>query len=803
MPAKPKLSARPGKGRRSKALQIEHLSDLEPHSDQIFAALNSDRRRALLAVVEPVQVLADLGYRLSPNAAQELRSGLPRFSRQARSAYVAWLNDQQELPPLPTIHLARRGAGTARMRGKPPSSMSLFSGPIGGANTAGYDILAHFGEDLCARLLKHHYASGRLPQSVYRVAGKPKFYRDAQSYQDALPGLAGVEADRVLHINVPALELSPSRHDRARVISQFVAEGFATVKQGTLSVDGVLAVHKDATGHPEYIELLFENIVEGDMDIVGVAASATELAELKQFALAAYQTFRASTANAFVGEQRIPLTLGLVNGAALKAAGVTAQPGEVIFRVVRPAGAASASLAVGFNRASRAGNGSITQAGFVTTPGDDLIVFQDVGWLEPGLNAAYAKGLPIRLNQDTGESDPNGDLVLSALAWKYRKGGLTGRLTGTLEDALWGFDAGIEDEIRVAITYSIISGTVEGSAEGTTNLVLSCLVKAILAIIGAVIGFVVGGIIGGIIGGIVGGAFGAGVGATVGATFGVFAMPYLLEWWWFPAKFESHGLTPEQVASTKKMSLAHDQPVPESTDSVAVKPRDFAVEEWGTRFVAKVDGPATDLLEPGVTVSGYHVATPAATAVTPSTLLAAPPTQPADTLPTTLAKVGGSAVAGPAGWVILHYRVDRTWGLQGKPSFAWTFNDKPVGSGEQVEFVVPLLADQMRANEVTYLGTLKLAATDLFGRKATWSGTLTIGNQKDLHAFVPQRFKKPGYVDPRERLGVRVRPPENATHVAWSDRIGGVAAAHGELVAQDSLLSPALNATLAIICTAP
>jgi hypothetical protein len=86
----------------------------------------------------------------------------------------------------------------------------------------------------------------------------------------------------------------------------------------------------------------------------------------------------------------------------------------------------------------------------------------------------------------------------------------------------------------------------------------------------------------------------------------------------------------------------------------------------------------------------------------------------------------------------------------------WAFNGKPIGTGTSIDIDLPVTAEMVKGfeyNQANVLGIVSVTVTDSFGRSASVSETITIGNPENLHAFVPAVTEQRGYIDPIEQAG--------------------------------------------------
>jgi len=791
------------------AVAIEGLLDLNPYTDAILEAINADKRLALLAIADPVGILKDLGYALSPQAARDLRRHVPRMSREQRDRYLAWLHGLGDIPDTLDIKLVNRPSGSSLLRGagRPQEKYDTLKTPPG-QGAAGFDVVAQFGEALCDRLLKRHYAFGNLPRSVYRIKGKLEYYHSSGEYESFRSSTG--TADREIHFSQPSLKLLT---DKVRVTSPFVALGFTAQEiKGTVSVDAKLVVKKDSQGQPSYVELSFDSVTAADVAVTisTAALPATAVAGIQKTMLDAYKGFRKSK----YPEPAIPLTFTLVDSTELVGKGATIMV-EATAGIRKPAGASAPLLLVGLKRVGSSGSGDLNAVANVIKSGGDFALVQDATWLEQRLNAGFIQALPIRFDPDSGQRDSNGDLRIDSIVWRYRDGGLTGDISGVQENAYLWIDAALEGETRFDLAFhsSEPTLTITGSSDLSEA---DCWAKLVFVLLMVLIGAVVGGIVGALVGALVGGAVAAGaiIGGIVGGGIGLSTALALVEW---PMSFDTSGLPSGngvRSINKKELKVTHTRTLPEAGGSVTVVPNGFGVSAKGTLMSAKVIGPNYVEAQPSVTIKGTYSADITLLVSGTSTEKAAPTAVEGG--PAIDASVAGleegvarhrleiSARTGltpaVAGTISLHYYVDSTSGLQGKLSYLWTFNSKPVGTECSIDVDVPVTVDMVKGfafNQVNLLGVVSVYVTDSFGRSASASAAITVGNAKDLRAFVPAVIKQPGYIDPIELVGLR--PGELVSTVGWLQEGSTLAQHQGALVAYSTFTLPTNGETYAIV----
>jgi hypothetical protein len=798
---------------------IEHLVDLEPHTDEIVEQFSANKRLALLAAADPVGVLGEFGYRLSRQAADELLHSLPRMSREGRDRYLAWLRDLDPVPDTVSIRLVHRPSGRQLLqrpveRGQP---LPDNRGPTGAGGAAGFDIVAQFGQGLCKRMLKRHYADGKLPRSIYRVGGKLHSFLHAGHYEDFRRYIG--DADREVHFGECSLQFLASKSDRVRVSSAFVAKGFTSEPlKGSVAVDAMLVLRKDAKGHSQYIEAAFNALKEADVAVsISTAAGATApsaavQAELRKTVHQAYKDFRQLSKPE---EPHTPLTFTLINSDELTAKGAKPKPGEVKFAVMQPTEASSPLLVVAFNRFERKGSGQLGAVPNYIKTGGDFAFVQDRGWLEQAMNAGFAKALPVRFDPDTGIPDEQGDLRLDSIVWHYREDGITADLTALYEDWFLWVDKEVKGQMHTDITFHSSEPHVE--IVGYSDLKgMSCWEKVFFVILMTLFGAVLGGVAGAIVGGIAGGlAVGALIGVVAGAFGGCLGALYLIGM--LPTKFGTGGGPAKAQQQLKhKVKVTHEQALPEASGTVKVVPNDLKISKQGTAMSAKTIGPAYAAVEPWVRIGGSHSVSITPPQPGPSQAPSAEEKEAEGTL--LFAPVGSAEqlVSPRADWALgqagsgivsLHYQVVNTYGLQGVVSYEWLWNGKAIGAAKKIDVDVPLDSKTLATlqyGQVNYLGVLKLKATDSFGRNAVDQVQVTVGVAKNLRAFKPLIARVPGVldrvVDPLEQVK---RPGELINQVGWLQEATGLVQSQGILVSQTTFASPVTGETLAVVATAP
>jgi hypothetical protein len=799
-----------------KTIFIETLPDLNPHTDIILKAINADKRLALLAIADPVGVIKDLGFELSPQATRDLKHSVPRMSREQRDRYLIWLRGLGNIPNTLDIKLVNRPSGNKLLRGtgKPQEKYDTLT-TLPGKGAAGFDMVAQFSEDLCNRILKRHYAFGNLPRSVYRIKGKLEYYHSSGEYETYRSAIG--TSDREVHFGQPSLKFLTDKADMVRVTSPFVALGFAPQEiKGYISVDGKLVVKKDSKGQPNYIELTFDSVTNADISVTltTVAPSAAVNAGVEKMMLDTYKNFHKFK----YPEPAIPLTFTLVDSTELVGKGATVKV-DATAGIRKPAGASTPLLLVGLKRSTSPGIGNLNAVTSAIKSGGDFALVQDSTWLEQHLNAGFIQALPVRFNPDSGQPDPNGDLRIDSIVWHYRQGGLTGDLSGVQDNAYLWISANLEGATYVDIAFhsSEPTLTVTGSSDLSEA---DCWGKLVFVLIMILVGVIVGGVVGALVGALVGGAIAAGaiIGGIVGGGIGLATALALVKW---PFAFDTSGIPPEldngvRSPFTQELKVTHTRTLPETGGNVTVVPNDFGINSIGTLMGAKVIGPNNAETQPSVNIKGAYSVDISHTASGTNTEWTSPGTVKDGALTgialagmndeAALPKLEVSTLTGfeslIAGSISLHYFVDSTSGLQGKLSYLWTFNSKPVGTDSSIDVDIPITVDMIKsfaANQENLLGVVSVYVTDSFGRSASASAAITVGNVKDLRAFAPAIVKQPGYIDPIERVGLR--SGELVSTVGWLKDGTDLTQYQGILVAYSTFILPTSSETYAIIGT--
>jgi len=805
-------------------VKIGRLLDLEAHTDDIISQVNADKQLALLAVADPVGVLHDLGYELSPRAAREIRRVMPRLTGENRGRYLAWLRDLDPIPDTVDIKLVPRPRGRELLDPPPSREPAGSAGVAGTKGAAAFDVVIQSSEAFAERMLQRHYADARLPRSVYRIGGKLFHFVHSGHYDDVRHSLG--TADREIHFGKPSLTFSTTNTKQARVTSTFQATGFGPESiQGSASVDGTLALRKDVHGYPHFVEVTFdgvkaENVTTTLSNSAGTSSpSATLHADLVKMVLNAYKGFRTAPA---LTKTTLPLTFPLVDGDELSGYAATRKV-NATFGVVMPAGASTPLLVVGLNRAERKSGGTIMSVPSFIKPGGDLAMVQDSDWLEKGLDAGFVDALPIRFDASSGVQDKNGDLRIDSIDWHYRAGGLTGNLSGMQDDAFLWWDHSISGQVHIDITFHSSVPTVMVVA--SSDLVgMACWERFLFTILLIVLAAAVGAAVGAAIGAVAGGAasVGAIIGGIAGGGVGLATALGLMRW---PFTGKMSG-TPVVGSSKQTLKVTHQQALPDMSATALVIPNGFEIDESGTRLSARVVGPTYEVVEPWVRISGSHTVDiePLPNVPQPTATTAAAGTanggdvavqEPSASMSAggLLGSVGGVSIEpASAGTISLHYRRASAYGLQGALTDAWTFNGQPIGTHRNVNVDVPVPTATVRMlehNKVNLLGTLKLTVTDAFGRSASDAVTITVGNAKDLRAYRPRtppdRFgglEPDPYSDALDAMRTKWRD-DVLSLVGWRGEDDDLPTSDGLLVAYTEFASPLSGRPVAIVGTAP
>lgn len=807
---------------------IERLLDLEPYTDDIIGQINADRQLALLAVADPVGVMRDLGYELSRGAAREMRRVMPRLTGERRDRYLAWLRGLDPIPDTVDIKLIPRARGRELLTRSAPAQKPAGSrGVAGTTGDAAFDVVIQLSEALAERMLQRHYADARLPRSVYRIGGKLYHFVHSGHYEDFRHAVG--TADREIHFAKPSLEFSKTK--RVRITSSFLATGFGKQSiSGTTAVDGTLVLRKDSHGYPHFVEVTFDALKTTDVTTsfstpAGASPpSKSARAEVTKTILNAYKGFHTAFSST---KPYVPLTVPLVDGSELAACGAPTRKVTATFDVVTPTGAAEPLLVVGLNRAGRTTGGTLNSIPSYIKPGGDLALVQDANWLEEGLDAGFADALPIRFDASTGYRNDKGGLRVDSIDWHYRAGGLTGDLSGMQDDVVLWWDHSVTGQVHIDVSFHSSQPTL--SVTGSSDLEgMECWEKILFTIVLVVLAAVAGAAIGAVIGALAGGAvvLGAAIGGVAGA--GIATTLAFVKW---PITFDGSG-TPTTGSSKQTLKLTHEQALPAMSATATVVPNGFEIDGSGTRMSAKVVGPTYEVAEPWVRIAGSHAVDieplPDESPSSPSAAAAGSDegdVMPSATTPSTSIGASAGSLSGVAispansGTISLHYHLASTYGLQGTLKYAWTFSGQPIGAYKGVNLDVPVPTDVVRMlefNKVNILGVLKLTATDAFGRSASDSVTITVGNAKDLRAYrpriIPDRFAGPDpdpfgdpFVDPLgDPLGkMRTKWQEElAAHVGWPGEDGDPMASDGVLVGYTEFASPLSGQPVAVVATA-
>ncbi len=781
-----------------KKILIGSLSDLDPYADRILESLNADKRLLLLAAVDAPGVLRDMGYELSPLAARELRHSLPKMSREQRGRYVAWVRDTEDISKTIDIRLVKQKSGHGLLEktgGIHPRADTADESP--GKNTGGFDVVAQFGEAFCNRMLRRDYAFGHLPRSVYRINNGLNYFSGSGEY-DGLASSLG-SADRVLHFYLPTLTFPMSQADTPRVTSAFVADGFGSQEiQGTATVDAKLSVRKDSKGQPKYVEISFDKLTAADVTIKLTAGSPTAAAsaELSKMVLDALKGFSKS-ATVVPG---IPITFTLVDSAGLSGMGTLAKI-NVSTGIRKPDGASEPLLMVGAERATNAGSGDLDSVPCAIKTGADFAIVQDSAWLTKKLNDAVSASMPIYYDPDTGKIDPNGNLRVDSINWRYREGGLSGHVDATREDFTPGINISLPDfQIHMDILFHSSEPTIDCCTGHDGLPEMECWRKILfvtgMALLGAMVGWLFGYFIGL---GLGAAALGEYIGYGIGGLGGLFT-GYALVGWEIQS-FDVSGVKFEKLSDeTQSIKITQTYALPETDGYVKVVPNDFIVSEQGTLMSAKIIGPNYTEAKPSVKIKGtFSADISLADYETPSKIASTANTgQDAGTGLTAADASKGNALTQnrPAkyylGTITLDYAVISTSGLQGKLAHLWSFNGTPIGTDSSVSVEVPVTAGMLAGfeyNKVNLLGVISVTVTDSFGRIGSAVENITVGNPANLQPFAPAVMETRGYVDPIERVGMR-EYGDPASIVGW--RMEGDLAA-SQLGALKSLTTVNLN----------
>jgi hypothetical protein len=446
----------------------------------------------------------------------------------------------------------------------------------------------------------------------------------------------------------------------------------------------------------------------------------------------------------------------------------------------------------------------------------DLALVQDSVWLEHLLNRGYAKALPVRFDADNGMVDSNGDLQLNSMVWRYRAGGLTADVSGTHDNALLWFDANVSGDVYIDMSFrssepelTLVGGGAFGEdvpcwAEVVSTVILMLLGAAIGGALGAGVGFIVGaitatGVAAVVSGAIIGCIAGAGVGLSTGLVLG--------DWRLEPGIVGLGKLASSQVAK-QTLKVSHQQTLPEGLGMAKVIPNGFTVNELGTRLSAKVDGPAYATAAPWIRIGGSHSVDIEPLEASPSPSLS-PPVGEGGLPSTAVLATAAASLQGVqkrwAGTIALHYFLTETWGLQGTLSYDWTFNGALIGTSDKADIEIPIdrqTVANLEYNKLNPLGVVRLAVADAFGRKASDSVSIAIGNVKDLHQYRPLVRVEPDGIDPLEWMA-RFRGREIINPVGWAPPGGGLAQPQGVLVNYTTFTSPTTGETLVVVAAAP
>ncbi len=253
----------------------------------------------------------------------------------------------------------------------------------------------------------------------------------------------------------------------------------------------------------------------------------------------------------------------------------------------------------------------------------------------------------------------------------------------------------------------------------------------------------------------------------------------------------------QESLNGQEVKLTHTQTLPVTEGTVKVVPDNFSVSTKGTLLSAKVIGPNYTETKPSVMIKGTFSAdislTESDAASGGSSTTTATNTS---TSSMSVAGLGNEGIAqrgtvispnrlvsSVVGTVSLDYEVISTSGLQGKLSYLWSFNGRSIGNSASVDVDVLVTAEMVEGfeyNKANVLGVISVTVTDSFGRSASASESITVGNPHDLRSFVPELYEQRGYIDPIERVGQRLYG-DPACIVGWQQEGGAVAQQLGAL----------------------
>ena len=792
-------------------IKIDRLEELVSYSDDIIAKFNADKQLALLAVADPIGVLHDFGYDLSRKAARNLKRRLPHLSREGRDRYLAWLKNLDPIPETVNIKLVKRPSGRELLqKSRQKQSTSQSPNPQAGKGAAGFDIVTQFSQRFCENFLKRHYGEGRLPRSMYSISGKLHYFRDNFDYENNRQYLG--DAEHQIHLYWPSLDFLVNKSDRVRVSSDFVAIGFQSEElKGSVAVEGKLLLKKDPQGHPNYIEVTFDDIKSEDVKVSiytsGNQAVPDEIKDkLSKMMFEGYRDFRKLFRPNEPHEPHTPITFKIIDSSVLAARKIVSQPVEVKFAISKPAGQGIPLLLVGINRPVHKESGDLSVVPNHVKPGGDFALVQDSVWLEQLFNKVFAQSLPQRFDPDSGKPSKNGNIRIDSIVWHYRKDGLTGNVSGTYEDALlWIWDHEIDGQVHLDVKFD--NSTVPSLRQEIVNdlegldwweKLLNYLIFFVIIV---VIGILLGGLIGGLIGYAAGGSEGIIAGGIMGFYVGGLAgISFYLYGIIGPAMFDSSGIPLEASKSRQSLNqpikITYKQDLPETWEDVTVVPNDYKINELGTYLSAKILFPDPYESESLVRINGSH-----------SAQIKFPSSEQQNQNSKNSAEL--SVTSFNAGSISLNYWVDRAQGFQGNLEYKWSYNGAVIGTSSLVNVEIPLSYSEVREfeyNKRNVLGILSLTIRDSFGRTASDTVTFSVGKVQDLRTFVPQIAKFPQVTDPpysqirdpRERLNT-LRPTELVSHVGWIQAGTDIVPSEGRLVAYTTFNSPISENTFAVV----
>ena len=496
---------------------IDNLDELRDDADTIASRINEDPKLGILLLSDPVRVLAEIGYTLSPSAARKARASLFGATR-AQADRFDDLSDRLEsqgyVPGITRVRLRANPATAVRTSALNEEVVprDAPSNPLGG-----FDTVLELSEATADHVAKLAYDEHLFPRRFNVAIGEVIIGRPLNVNFD-------VQQDDCAMVTLPVA---------------FVPSGGQPMSGTATVIMNVSMVSSDGSpgSPPDHVAVNFEAIEQ--LELAGLEDAVVNLL------LPALQ-------NALPNDvQRIPISplfrnlseelsssLGIDPQLTDITGRVNNAPGSeldsfstcLMFSTNRPGG--DLKQVIPFVKASSRASDEEKNKIWALGLGEEVISEQfDLWWNgDEGKNyqrVNKSKAENFRFGSSKMEEifDENGDIRIGKPRLSIKSGKLQMAVEVTLEDIFLWFDVDVELTTDILLRIDAQTSALE-FAVTNIDTSLSCwdifLIALFMGFVGAIVGAVVGAIIGGVVGAAAGAvASGIAAGAAIGAAGGL------------------------------------------------------------------------------------------------------------------------------------------------------------------------------------------------------------------------------------------------------------------------------------------